>query len=58
MIRELDQSRITIRLVEHVEKEGRGADEHAIARLSGPTLGTLQRSLVSFNIYLDLQMYR
>lgn len=53
MIRELDQSRITIRLVEHIEKEGRGADEHAIARLSGPTLGTLQRSLVGFGTSID-----
>jgi C2 domain len=45
MIRELDQSRTTLRLVEHIEKEGKGAEDRSIAKLSGSTLQTLQRCL-------------
>jgi hypothetical protein len=48
MIRELDQSRITLRLVGHVDKEGKGGESDFVAKLSGPTLQTLQRCLVSF----------
>jgi Ca2+-dependent lipid-binding protein len=47
MIRELDMSQITLRLLESVNKQGQGAEEHAIAKLTGPTLSTLQRALVS-----------
>lgn len=47
MIRELDQSKLSLRLVEHTEKEGKSESDHSIARLSGPTLSTLQSSLVS-----------
>lgn len=47
MIRELDQSKISLRLVEHTEKEGKADNDHFIARLSGPTLSILQASLVS-----------
>jgi hypothetical protein len=45
MVRELDQSRITLRLVEHIETEGSGSEKHVLAKLSGPTLQTLQRCL-------------
>ena len=47
MVRELDQSKIKLRLVQHVEKEGTGAEDHSIAKLGGETLPTLQRCLVS-----------
>lgn len=46
MIRELDQSKLSIRLVENTEKEGKNDDDEYIARLSGPTLFTLQNCLV------------
>jgi hypothetical protein len=45
MIRELDQSKITLRLIEHVDREGKGTENHVLAKLSGPTLNTLQRCL-------------
>lgn len=47
MIRELDQSKVSLRLVEHTEKEGKTDADRSIASLSGPTLSTLQASLVS-----------
>ena len=53
MVRELDQSRITLRLIEQADREGKGTDEHVIAKLTGPTLATLQRALVS----VDLMLY-
>lgn len=47
MVRELDFSEITLRLVEHSDKKGEGNDDHVIAKLKGPTLDTLRRCLVS-----------
>ncbi|KIW09267.1 uncharacterized protein PV09_00189 [Verruconis gallopava] len=44
IVRELDQSRITLRLIEDVDKEGKG-DTQVIAKLTGPTISTLQRCL-------------
>jgi hypothetical protein len=49
IIRELDQSRITLRLIEQVDHDGKGNDDHVIAKLTGPTLPTLQRCLVRFS---------
>ena len=46
IVRELDQSRITLRLVEDVDHDGDG-DSKIIAKLTGPTISTLQRCLVS-----------
>ena len=46
IVRELDMSKITLRLMEHVDREGKGSENHVIAKLSGPTLAILQRSLV------------
>ncbi|KAK4934289.1 hypothetical protein LTR28_010734 [Elasticomyces elasticus] len=45
MIRELDMSRIILRLVEGVDKKGEGNDEHIKAKLVGPTLTTLKQCL-------------
>jgi len=45
MVRELDQSRITLRLLEHIDREGKGSEKNVIAKLSGPTLQTLQKCL-------------
>ncbi|KAF2090400.1 tricalbin [Saccharata proteae CBS 121410] len=45
MVRELDFSRITLRLIEHADRKGEGEDEHVIAKLTGPTLDTLRRCL-------------
>jgi Ca2+-dependent lipid-binding protein len=45
IVRELDQSRITLRLVEDVDNDGDG-DAKIIAKLTGPTISTLQRCLV------------
>jgi len=45
MVRELDMSRITLRLVEKTEKDGKQDEEDIIAKLQGPTLLTLQQCL-------------
>src|SRR5689334_19645139 len=45
-VRELDVSRITVRLVEKTDKDGKGTDsEHVIAKLQGNTLQTIQQCL-------------
>jgi len=46
MIRELDFSKITLRIIEHVDKDGDGDDDHVIAKLTGSTIDTLRRCLV------------
>lgn len=45
MVRELDMSRITLRLVEKTEKDGKQDEDDIIAKLQGPTLLTLQQCL-------------
>lgn len=45
MVRELDMSRITLRLVEKSEKDGKQDEDDIIAKLQGPTLLTLQQCL-------------
>ncbi|KAF2458227.1 hypothetical protein BDY21DRAFT_284327 [Lineolata rhizophorae] len=45
MVRELEFSRITLRIIEDVEKSGEVKDEDIIAKLSGETLSTMQRCL-------------
>jgi Ca2+-dependent lipid-binding protein len=45
IVRELAESRITLRLVEHADKEGKGEETHVLAKLTGPTLATLERCL-------------
>ncbi|KAK2743885.1 hypothetical protein FQN57_004508 [Myotisia sp. PD_48] len=44
-VREMDVSKITLRLVEKTDRKGDEEGEHAIAKLSGPTLATLQQCL-------------
>ena len=50
MVRELDVSKITLRLMEKADKKGEGGDDDIIAKLQGQTIDVLQRCLVS---YLD-----
>ena len=45
MVREIDVSRITLRLTEKVDKTGKGDDDHIAGKLTGPTLTTLQQCL-------------
>ncbi|KAF2748549.1 tricalbin [Sporormia fimetaria CBS 119925] len=45
MVRELDFSKITIRIIEHVDKKGENDEDHVIAKLTGNTLDTLRRCL-------------
>lgn len=45
MVRELDLSTLTLRLVEHEDKKGEGGDDHIKAKLQGSTLETLKRCL-------------
>lgn len=47
MVRELDLSKITLRLVEEVDKKGEGDTEHIKAKLTGDTLSVLRQALVS-----------
>ena len=54
-MRELDVSRITLRLKEKQDKKGdNGNEEHTIAKLQGNTIDILQRCLVSF---FELKLY-
>jgi Ca2+-dependent lipid-binding protein len=45
MIRELDFSKITLRLIEHINKDGDDSEDHVIAKLTGNTLDTLRKCL-------------
>ncbi len=47
MVRELDVSRITLRLTEKTDNKGQGDKDNIIAKLTGETLLTLQKCLVS-----------
>ena len=47
-VRELDVSRITVRLIEKQDKKGDNDSESTIAKLQGVTIDTLQRCLVGF----------
>jgi hypothetical protein len=47
IVRELDASQITLRICEHIDKEGSGSERKVLTKLSGPTLQVLQRCLVS-----------
>lgn len=55
-IRELDVSRITLRLMERQDRKGGDeAGEHAIAKLEGDTLSTLQKSLVGTDLTIYIE---
>ncbi|KAL6252855.1 Tricalbin-2 [Rhinocladiella similis] len=45
MVREIDMSRITLRLVEKADKTGKQDEDNIVAKLTGPTLTTLQQCL-------------
>lgn len=45
MIRELDLSRMTLRLVSQIDNKGEGDDDEIKAKVQGPTLDTLKRAL-------------
>lgn len=45
MVRELDLSRITLRLVSEVDEKGEGKEDEIKAKIAGPTLDTLKRCL-------------
>lgn len=45
MVRELDFSKITLRIIEHIDKKGENDEDHVIAKLTGSTLDTLRRCL-------------
>ena len=47
MVRELEVSKITLRLKEKTDKKGEIDEEATIAKLQGPTVTTLQKCLVS-----------
>jgi hypothetical protein len=49
MIRELDFSKITLRIIEHADKDGDDDDDRVIAKLTGNTIDTLRKSLVGSN---------
>ncbi|EXJ87509.1 hypothetical protein A1O3_04469 [Capronia epimyces CBS 606.96] len=45
MVREIDMSRITLRLTEKADKTGKQDEDNVVAKLTGPTLTTLQQCL-------------
>ena len=46
VVRELDVSKITLRLKEKLDKKGEGSEDNTIAKLQGNTIDVLQRCLV------------
>ena len=48
IVRELDVSKITLRLIEHIDKKGEGNENSIIAKLTGSTHDVLKRSLVRY----------
>ena len=57
MVRELDMSRITLRLMDKVNKDGGESTENVHAKLVGDTLAVLQQCLVieifyTWHVYL------
>ena len=46
MVREVDLSKITLRLAEKADKKGEEGEEHVVAKLSGELFPVLQRCLV------------
>lgn len=49
-VRELDVSKITLRLKENHDRKGEDNPNQTIAKLVGSTLDTLQRCLVSIRV--------
>lgn len=47
MVREMDFSKITLRIIEHIDKKGENDEDHIIAKKTGNTLDVLRASLVS-----------
>ncbi|EMD88413.1 hypothetical protein COCC4DRAFT_84314 [Bipolaris maydis ATCC 48331] len=45
MIRELDFSKITLRIMEHNDNDSEDQDDHVIAKLTGNTIDTLRKAL-------------
>lgn len=58
MVRELDVSRITIRLTEKVDNKGEGGEEHVYAKLTGQTLDVLRQGLVRRPILASVIYFR
>jgi hypothetical protein len=56
MVRELDFSKITLRIIEHIDNRGDGDDDHVIAKLTGNTLDTLRNCLVSLERYFAVRV--
>lgn len=58
MVRELDFSKITLRIIEKIDKDGDEDEDNVIAKLTGNTIDTLRRALVSFafSIFLTILM--
>lgn len=54
-VRELDVSRITVRLKEKQDKKGENDSDTTLAKLEGSTLETLQRCLVGFPTLINLK---
>ena len=55
-VRELEYSKITLRLVEKTDKKGEEEGDHALAKLSGSTLTTLQNCLVRISAVYKSQL--
>lgn len=53
-VRELEMSKITLRLVEKTDTKGDEDGEHALSKLTGPTLPTLQQCLVRVHCHLTI----
>ncbi|KAF2756287.1 tricalbin [Pseudovirgaria hyperparasitica] len=51
MVRELDFSKITLRLIEEVDRKGEGKESHIIAKLTGNTIDVLRRALYAPTLF-------
>ena len=54
VVRELEMSKITLRLIEKGDKKGEGGEDDVLAKLQGSTVDVLQRCLVRTRIISDI----
>lgn len=57
-MREIDVSRITLRITEKTDNKGESGEEHVVAKLTGDTLSTLKQCLVGEDTIRRMTVHR
>jgi Ca2+-dependent lipid-binding protein len=50
MVRELEFSRITVRIIETIDNDGDSHEQHVVSKLTGNTIDTLRKCLVRIEV--------